>query len=120
MLLLSKDYETNNLSHSKSQQCIIPILHTYYLLSGLASPDLEDFKMELRDWWFQLYSRSDGAALDSSGFEHVFVGETREGSNVLGFHSWVYTYFEEKEGNFVYETLLDTCEVSNLFEVQLY
>ena len=45
-----------------------------------------------------LLSRRD---LDSSGFEHVFVGETRDGS-VIGFHNWVQIYLQEQRGNVDY------------------
>ena len=39
---------------------------------------------------------------DSSGFEHVFVGETR-GHDVIGFHNWIQIYLEEKSGNIDYK-----------------
>ena len=35
--------------------------------------------------------------LDSSGFEHVFVGESRN-KDVLGFHNWIQFYLQEKRG----------------------
>lgn len=40
--------------------------------------------------------------LDSSGFEHVFVGETRDGK-ILGFHNWIQFYLQEKVGNVDYQ-----------------
>jgi len=49
--------------------------------------------------WFDLYRRSDKR--DSSGFEHVFVGEIKDGS-VSGFHNWIQFYLEEKRGNVDY------------------
>ena len=64
--------------------------HAYqYLNSKGKSPrDLKDFKQQLYDRWFKLYQRTKGSrALDSLGFEHVFVGETRGGTEVLGFHN---------------------------------
>mmetsp|Transcript_128052 Transcript_128052/g.190805 ORF Transcript_128052/g.190805 Transcript_128052/m.190805 type:complete len:468 (+) Transcript_128052:206-1609(+) len=47
--------------------------------------------------WFDLYNRSRGARNDSSGFEHVFVGEVKDGS-VTGFHNWIQFYMEEQKG----------------------
>ena len=41
--------------------------------------------------------------LDSSGFEHVFVGETRDKSEVIGFHNWIQFYLQEKAGNVDYQ-----------------
>lgn len=35
--------------------------------------------------------------MDSSGFEHVFVGESRN-KDVLGFHNWIQFYLQEKRG----------------------
>ena len=40
--------------------------------------------------------------LDSSGFEHVFVGESRE-REVIGFHNWIQFYLQEKKGNIDYK-----------------
>jgi len=38
---------------------------------------------------------------DSSGFEHVFVGEIK-GEDVVGFHNWICFYLQEKSGNIDY------------------
>jgi len=38
---------------------------------------MKDFKKKLHDLWFELYSRK--AKNDSSGFEHVFLGEYKNG-----------------------------------------
>ncbi|XP_051955816.1 uridylate-specific endoribonuclease B-like [Xyrauchen texanus] len=40
---------------------------------------------------------------DSSGFEHVFVGETRGGHTVIGFHNWIQLYLQEKLGHIHYK-----------------
>ncbi|XP_026801357.3 uridylate-specific endoribonuclease A [Pangasianodon hypophthalmus] len=54
----------------------------------------EEFLYDLRMMWFGLYSRSSGT-LDSSGFEHTFSGEIKNGI-VSGFHNWVRFYLLEK------------------------
>ena len=41
--------------------------------------------------------------VDSSGFEHVFVGETRGDKEVIGFHNWIQFYLQEKIGNVDYK-----------------
>ncbi|KAF5888327.1 Poly(U)-specific endoribonuclease, partial [Clarias magur] len=56
----------------------------------------EEFLYDLRMMWFGLYSRSSGS-LDSSGFEHIFSGEIKNGK-VSGFHNWVRFYLQEKSG----------------------
>lgn len=40
---------------------------------------------------------------DSSGFEHVFVGETKSGKEIVGFHNWIQFYLQEKSGNLDYK-----------------
>ena len=40
---------------------------------------------------------------DSSGFEHVFVGETRGDNEVIGFHNWIQFYLQEKAGHVDYQ-----------------
>ena len=39
---------------------------------------------------------------DSSAFEHIFVGESRDGE-VLGFHNWMRFYQLEKNGYIDYK-----------------
>ncbi|XP_035380339.1 poly(U)-specific endoribonuclease-A isoform X2 [Electrophorus electricus] len=55
----------------------------------------EEFLFDLKMMWFGLYSRSNDK-LDSSGFEHVFAGEIKNGK-VSGFHNWVRFYLMEKQ-----------------------
>lgn len=42
-------------------------------------------------------------SLDSSGFEHVFVGETKSGTEIVGFHNWIQFYLQEKNGTLDYK-----------------
>ena len=77
--------------------------------SGKASATVEGFISELKTYWFQLYTRTSG--LDSSGFEHVFLGEVRGSSEVTGFHNWIRGYFEEKAGRWEYGGWQATCDV---------
>lgn len=62
---------------------------------------LSGFRSLLFKIWFELYRRSRGGRLDSSGFEHVFVGEVKDG-DVSGFHNWIQFYLEEKRGRVDY------------------
>ena len=76
----------------------------YLVSKGKSSPDLMQFKRQLYDIWFRMYRRTKGSqALDSSGFEHVFVGETRNSKAVIGFHNWIQFYLQEKAGNVDYQ-----------------
>ena len=70
------------------------IAQEYLVEKNWAPADEEKFKDWLWDVWFTLYKRGRGRGRstgDSSGFEHVFVGEIRNGS-VIGFHNWVQFY----------------------------
>eukprot|EP00923_Selenidium_pygospionis_P036915 GHVN01064673.1.p1 GENE.GHVN01064673.1~~GHVN01064673.1.p1 ORF type:complete len:384 (-),score=60.31 GHVN01064673.1:334-1485(-) len=70
--------------------------HKYCVANNPQVPSNEkDFARLLYKIWFDFYRR--GGVKDSSGFEHVFVGELKNGE-VTGFHNWVQFYLEEKRG----------------------
>jgi len=80
------------------------IAQEYLVEKNWAPADEEKFKDWLWDVWFTLYKRGRGrgrTAGDSSGFEHVFVGEIRNGA-VIGFHNWIQFYRLEKMGKVDY------------------
>lgn len=60
---------------------------------------MSDFQTLLFDLWLAPYRRV--AKDDSSGFEHVFVGEEK-GGEITGLHNWVQYYLEEKKGTINY------------------
>lgn len=70
----------------------------------------DDFERQLFDIWFKLYRTKGVSARDevnTCGFEHVFVGESRRGfepgqSVVTGFHNWLQFHLEEKKGKIDY------------------
>jgi poly(U)-specific endoribonuclease len=64
--------------------------------------DTEGFLKLLHSTWFELYHRGRGGHADSSGFEHVFVGEVKN-DKVSGFHNWIAVYMEEKKGALDYK-----------------
>jgi hypothetical protein len=69
--------------------------------------DEGSFKRAVHEMWFHLYSRQ--AHNDSSGFEHVFVGEIagerhrEKAGEVLGMHNWLAIMREEQKGNLNYK-----------------
>ncbi|VDN12989.1 unnamed protein product, partial [Dibothriocephalus latus] len=70
-------------------------VHKYLVSIRLAPRTPKDFKELLRKLWFTRYRR--GRPNDSSGFEHVFVGEIKNGE-VTGFHNWVTFCEQEAKG----------------------
>ncbi|KAM9376838.1 uridylate-specific endoribonuclease C [Pholidichthys leucotaenia] len=77
--------------------------HQYLVTKGKSSSDLKLFKTQLNSIWFQLYHRMRNTGLDSSGFEHVFVGEMKSGNEIVGFHNWVQFYLQEKNRHLDYK-----------------
>jgi len=85
---------------------------------GKASSDEKKFKQEFHDMWFKLYKRDYGVRHgDSSGFEHVFVGETRK-DEIIGFHNWIQFYLQEKAGKVDYNGFMSSDKNPNLLTVQ--
>ena len=76
---------------------------TDFLVSKNVVADSEAFKAKLKELWFELYDRdgTSNTVLDSSGFEHVFVGESKK-NEVTGFHGWINFYLQENAGNLNY------------------
>ncbi|KAI9292641.1 hypothetical protein K502DRAFT_319489 [Neoconidiobolus thromboides FSU 785] len=74
-------------------------LHQYLVAKRLCSGDPTSFQRMMYDIWFKLYKRE--TKNDSSAFEHVFLGETRN-EEILGFHNWIYFYYEEKANRLNY------------------
>mmetsp|Transcript_11821 Transcript_11821/g.20028 ORF Transcript_11821/g.20028 Transcript_11821/m.20028 type:complete len:480 (-) Transcript_11821:1052-2491(-) len=64
--------------------------------------DIAGFKKLLHRIWFELYRRNRNGRDDSSGFEHVFVGEIKDGK-VSGMHNWIQLYMEEQKGALDYK-----------------
>ncbi|XP_061178285.1 uridylate-specific endoribonuclease-like [Saccostrea echinata] len=63
--------------------------------------DAASYREVLKELWFNLYARSSSGPINSSGFEHVMVGETS--SKVSGFHNWIQFYLEEKNSAINYQ-----------------
>jgi poly(U)-specific endoribonuclease len=78
--------------------------HQYLASKHKVSSSEHAFKIKLYELWFKLYRRTrETRVCDSSGFEHVFVGETRGDSEVIGFHNWIQFYLQEKAGHVDYQ-----------------
>jgi poly(U)-specific endoribonuclease len=68
---------------------------------GHVGSSKSEWKRLLNELWFKLYRR--GAKNDSSGFEHVFVGEIDARKHqIIGMHNWLQLYMQEKLGNLDY------------------
>ena len=73
-----------------------------------------NLKQHLYITWFKLYSRNYQSQregiLDSSAFEHTFVGETKNSASgngtPMGFHNWLRLYQLESSGELNYRVVL--------------
>ncbi|KAH7721704.1 Protein M60.2 [Aphelenchoides avenae] len=67
------------------------------MLLGKADPHFDTFYQTMFQQWYGTYTRckNEGSPLGSSGWEHVYSGEQRQGE-VYGQHNWVRYYRLEK------------------------
>ena len=70
---------------------------------------------KFNELWFELYDRdgTNNLVLGSSGFEHIFVGEVKNGK-VTGFHGWINFYLEESVGNLDYFGYMNKVDFGNV------
>nr|XP_019934254.1 PREDICTED: poly(U)-specific endoribonuclease-C-like [Paralichthys olivaceus] len=85
------------------QTAVMKRAHQYLVSKGKSNSDSRLFKNQLKLIWFNLYHRQRNTGLDSSGFEHVFVGETKSGTEIVGFHNWIQFYLQEKNSHLDYK-----------------
>ena len=74
---------------------------------------MEDLKQYMKSIWFTLYPRSKNwnNTIDSSAFEHVFLGESKKTKVIGGLHNWIQAYFLEKEDNLDYTGYIDQLHI---------
>ncbi|KAI3374765.1 hypothetical protein L3Q82_021322 [Scortum barcoo] len=82
---------------------VMKCAHNYLVRKRQSPSDPGQFKKQLYDIWFRLYHRDRSGGEDSCGFEHVFVGETKRGQEVIGLHNWIQFYLQEKHKHVDYK-----------------
>lgn len=82
---------------------VMKCAHRYLVRKGRAQSDPAQFKRQIYDIWFKLYRRDKSGGEDSCGFEHVFVGETKHGKEIMGLHNWIQFYHQEKNNHVDYK-----------------
>eukprot|EP00095_Tigriopus_kingsejongensis_P010064 maker-scaffold99_size374999-snap-gene-2.32 protein:Tk10064 transcript:maker-scaffold99_size374999-snap-gene-2.32-mRNA-1 annotation:"hypothetical protein LOTGIDRAFT_230532" len=73
------------------------------LMAFVITGTMDDFRAQIYTLWLDGYDRDGTSAnvVGSSGFEHVFMGELKDGK-VSGFHNWLKYYHEEQNGSIDY------------------
>ena len=79
---------------------------------GVVTADPQTHRELLRTIWFGLYSRGMGK-IGSSGFEHVFLSEVKNGT-VMGLHNWIYLSEVEKAGDLDYKGWTKKIDLGNV------
>lgn len=98
---------------------VMKLAYKFLKYKGKATTNEAKFKQEFYDMWFKLYRRArETRGNDSSGFEHVFVGETRGDKEVIGFHNWIQFYLQEKAGNVDYKGFMSSDRNPHLLTIQ--
>jgi len=92
--------EERDLVKHLANTAIMNITYEYLIIRGAFDGTKDDWEDFLYTTWFTMYDRAK-ATLGSSGFEHVFIGEIKNGG-VGGFHSWYHWYLLEQSGNMNY------------------
>ncbi|XP_065562817.1 uridylate-specific endoribonuclease-like isoform X1 [Artemia franciscana] len=80
-----------------------------FLISKGYFADLASYRSYFDTIWFGLYTRG-GGPLGSSGFEHVLVGEIKDG--ISGFHNWARFWEEERIGEMNYLGYIKTADLN--------
>lgn len=76
--------------------------HSFLVKNKKAPASYDRFMAQVHTAWFTLYRRK--VDNDSSGFEHVFLGERDdEKKTVSGLHNWIQIAMEEKSGKLDYK-----------------
>jgi len=96
----SERKEINNFLNEVLKTPLMTYAHKWLVKKGHSPSNPNSFKKQLKEVWFKMYARG-GDKPDSCGFEHVFVGEERNGK-VIGCHNWIQIALEEKKGNINY------------------
>uniref|UniRef100_S4P3D5 Poly(U)-specific endoribonuclease-like protein n=1 Tax=Pararge aegeria TaxID=116150 RepID=S4P3D5_9NEOP len=85
--------EENTFMDALMSTSVIRHLMNFLKDKGYVTPDPKQQRDFLKQIWFGLYSRGKGK-ISSSGFEHIFVSELKNGE-VSGLHNWLYFSKEE-------------------------
>jgi poly(U)-specific endoribonuclease len=79
---------------------VVTLAFEWMQRKGLVKADKGAFKRFLHRMWFSLFPRAQ-RKLGSCAFEHVFLGEIKQGQ-VNGFHNWLFFLTMEQKGKVNY------------------
>lgn len=85
--------EENNLLDAILATSVLQHTRNFLIQKGKIGKDPKEFRDLLKQIWFNMYSRG-GGKIGSSGFEHVFLAEIKNGQ-LSGLHNWLYFNIQE-------------------------
>lgn len=85
---------------------------SFLIQKGIVTADPQTHRELLKTIWFNLYSRGMGK-IGSSGFEHVFLSEVKNGT-VMGLHNWIYLSEAERTGDLDYKGWTKKIDLGNV------
>lgn len=91
---------------------VMQMARSYLIKKGKLDTNPASFKDKLYEIWFTLYPRG-GGQISSSGFEHVFTAEVKNGL-VSGLHNWIYFHREETKNHANYLGYLHKIEFADV------
>lgn len=103
--------EENDFMDAIMSTSVIRHLMNFLKVKGIVTPDPRQQRDFLKQLWFNLYSRGKGK-IGSSGFEHIFVSELKNGQ-VSGLHNWIYFSKEEAANRINYLGYLKYTQLSD-------
>lgn len=86
---------------------VIQLVHQFLAGKGYVTTDVPEFRALLNQIWFGRWAEQTPGVLSSSGYEHYAVGERLTDNTLVGYHSWLYFYDEEGEGDTNYLGYID-------------
>ena len=98
---------------------VMQSLHTFLVSKGEASADVAVFKQFLSTIWFGRWSEYVAGVVASSGWEHTNVFERLEDNTIVGYHSWIYLYNEQEDGDFNYLGYIETLDTGKTTVVSM-
>ena len=91
---------------------VMKAAHKFLVAQGFDDARAARFRDYLRTIWFGLYQRAPGKQ-GSSGFEHIFLGEWKNG--ISGLHSWIRYQLEESKGAMDYMGYIRTIPIGRVY-----
>ncbi|XP_031771060.1 poly(U)-specific endoribonuclease homolog isoform X1 [Apis florea] len=113
ILTKEEDLEENEFINNLMKTDVMLYVMHFLSSKGFFKNDIYIHKNILKQIWFHLYPRSKGIILDSSGFEHVFIGERKSHKNIIGLHNWIFFFYGESSNKINYFGFANSKKIVN-------